>query len=232
VTDSVLHARLGGVRERIARAAGRVGRDPSSVTLLAVSKTFPSADIRAAFGAGQIDFGENKVQEAIVKMRETDDLSIRWHLLGHLQSNKARKAAASFDMIHSIDNEELVHRLDRAARDAERRVDVLLQVDLAGEITKTGIPPASVRQVADAALSAAHLRLRGLMLLPPASDDPEDSRGWFARLRELRDELVSDGIPAHSMAELSMGMSGDFEIAIEEGATIVRVGSAIFGSRA
>jgi pyridoxal phosphate enzyme (YggS family) len=232
VTDSVLRARLGSVRERIARAAGRAGRDPSSITLVAVSKTFPASAVRAAHADGQIDFGENRVQEAAVKMDETADLPLRWHLLGHLQSNKARKAVAGFAVIQSVHAEDLVRRLDHAAKDADRSIDMLIQVDLAGEVTKSGAPADAVRRVADAALSAERLRLRGLMLLPPAVDDPEDARPWFSRLRELRDDLVTAGLPSDALAELSMGMSHDFEVAIEEGATIVRVGTAIFGGRA
>jgi len=222
---------LGGVRERIARAAGRAGRDPASVTLVAVSKTFPSTVIRSACADGQIDFGENKVQEGLAKIDEARDLPIRWHLLGHLQSNKVKKAVSGFGVIQSVDDEALVRKLDQAARDLDRRIDILIQVDLARESTKSGAPSETVPAVVDAALSAERLRLRGLMLLPPYGDDPEMARSWFVRLRDLRDELVAGGVPAASLADLSMGMSHDFEVAIEEGATIVRVGTAIFGGR-
>ncbi len=230
MSDS-LRARLGGVRERLARAAGRAGRDPASITLVAVSKTFPASDIRAAYAEGQIDFGENKVQEAVGKASEVADLPIRWHLVGHLQSNKIRKAASLFTTIHSVDDDALVPKLERAAREVGTRIEVLIQVDLAGEATKSGVAPDSVRRVGEAALASAHLRLKGLMLLPPVVEDPEQARPWFARLRELRDDLAARGLPADALSELSMGMSHDFEVAVEEGATIVRVGTAIFGDR-
>jgi pyridoxal phosphate enzyme (YggS family) len=231
IDPAVLRTRLGGVRERIARAAGRAGRDPRTITLVAVSKTFPTSAIRAAYAEGQTDFGENKVQEALAKIDQTLDLPLRWHFLGHLQSNKARRAAGAFATIHSVDDAVLVERLDRAAEVLDRRIDVLIQVDLAGEATKSGVPPDGVRRVVDAALSARRVRLTGLMLLPPAADDPEDARPWFVRLRRLRDDLVANGVPAAALADLSMGMSHDFEVAVEEGATIVRVGSEIFGDR-
>lgn len=228
---AALRARLSGVRDRIANAAGRVGRDPRSITLVAVSKTFPAEAVRTAHANGQIDFGENKVQEALAKIDETRDIAARWHLLGPLQSNKVRKAAAALDAIHSIDSVETVVRLDQAARDVGRRIDILIQVDLAGEPTKRGVRPDALRPVVDAALAATSLRLSGLMILPPAVDAPEAARPYFARLRQLRDRLIDEGVPATALVDLSMGMSHDFEIAIEEGATLVRIGSAIFGSR-
>ena len=223
--------RLDGVRERIAGAAGRVGRPPSSVRLVAVSKTFPIDAIRAAADAGQIDFGENKVQEGQTKILSAGALALRWHLIGHLQSNKAKKAAALFDAIHSIDSVDLLRRVDEAAADKRRQLDVLIQVDLARESTKHGAPEADVAAIADAAMACNAARLVGLMLLPPAADDPNDARPYFAALRALRDRLVAGGIPAERLAELSMGMSHDFEVAVEEGATMVRIGSAIFGDR-
>ena len=160
------------------------------------------------------------------------DTTIRWHLIGHLQSNKARKAAEGFDWVHAIDSVELLRKIDAAAADAGRRPKVLVQVDLAGEATKHGAPPEAVRQIVEAADSCMAADLVGLMLLPPAVEDPEDARPWFRRLRDVRDGLVAAGMPAGRLAELSMGMSHDFEVAVEEGATIVRVGSAIFGARA
>jgi pyridoxal phosphate enzyme (YggS family) len=232
VSDPVaIGARLAHVRERIARAASRARRDPASIRLVAISKTFTAADVRAAADAGQIDFGENKVQEGLVKISETSGLRLRWHLVGHLQSNKARKAAA-FDVVHSIDSTAVVEKLDHAAQDSGRNVDVLIQVDLAGEQTKYGTPPAEVMPVVESALRSQAVRLVGLMVLPPAVTDAEDARPYFARLAQLRDELVGAGLPRAHLAELSMGMSHDFEVAIEEGATIVRIGSAIFGARA
>ncbi len=228
---AALRARLESVRNRIANAASRAGRDPSSVTLVAVSKTFPPSAIRAASILGQLDFGENKVQEALGKIAETTDVTARWHLIGHLQSNKIKKAAAAFDTIHSVHDVALVEKLDFEAGQLQRTINLLIQVDLAREATKSGVPAESVRPVVDAALAASHLRLTGLMILPPAGDDPNTARPWFARLRQLRDDLVADGVPEAALTHLSMGMSDDFEVAIEEGATIVRVGSAIFGER-
>jgi pyridoxal phosphate enzyme (YggS family) len=228
---AAIHASLTSVRERIARAAGRVHRDPASVRLVAVSKTFSRDHIRAAADAGQRDFGENKVQEALTKISDTASLGLRWHLVGHLQSNKARRAATAFAVIHSVDSRHLVAKLDESAIAADRRVDILVQVDLAGEPTKHGIGPDDLMSVVQAAQGRRGIVLRGLMLLPPATDDPEDARPFFAKLRTLRDDLVARGADRESLTELSMGMSHDFEVAIEEGATIVRVGTAIFGSR-
>jgi len=219
------------VRDRIAEAAGRAGRRPEDVRLIAVSKTHPLDAIRAACDAGQLDFGENKVQEALQKIAQSTDTRLRWHLIGHLQSNKARKAATAVETIHAIDSIELLRRVDQAAADAGRRVDVLIQVDLALEETKHGAPVGDVPALVRAADGCAAARLTGLMLLPPLSDDPERARPWFARLRALRDELVAQGGAADRLRELSMGMSHDFEVAIEEGATMIRVGSAIFGER-
>ena len=159
-------------------------------------------------------------------------MSIRWHLIGHLQSNKARKAAQPFACIHSIDSVDLLRRIDAAAADAGATPDVLVQVDLAGEATKFGAPLAEARSVVDAALACRAVRLAGLMVLPPWSDDPEAARPWFIRLRELRDQWIAEGVPRDALRHLSMGMSHDFEAAIEEGATMVRVGTAIFGRRA
>ena len=228
--SAALQARLTAVRERIARAASRVGRDPASIRLIAVSKTFSSDHIRAAADAGQLDFGENKVQESLRKIDETADLPLRWHLIGHLQSNKARHAAR-FHTVHSIDDPSVLSKVDEAATAAGRRVDVLIQIDLASEPTKHGVTPEHLAPVLSAARACRAARLKGLMLLPPAADDPERARPFFAALRALRDDLLKDGGDAASLAELSMGMSHDFEIAVEEGATMVRVGSAIFGPR-
>jgi pyridoxal phosphate enzyme (YggS family) len=176
-------------------------------------------------------FGENRVQEAASKMDRLADLPIEWHLIGHLQSNKAKRAAASFACIQSVDSLDLIDRLDRAAADSDRRPRILIQVDLAHENTKHGADEDAVTPLAVAAAQARSLDLRGLMIVPPNPVRPEDSRPWFRRLRALRDRLVASGLPPACMAELSMGMSHDFEIAIEEGATIVRVGTAIFGDR-
>jgi len=196
-----------------------------------VSKTFSADHVRAAFAAGQRDFGENKVQEALQKIDATADLSIRWHLIGHLQSNKARKAGPAFAAIHSIDSIDLLRRVDQAAHDAGVAPDLYVQVDLAGEATKFGAPEAEVPDIVRASLECGAARLRGLMLLPPWFDDPEQARPYFRRLRMLRDRLVEDGAPESQLRDLSMGMSHDFEVAIQEGATLVRVGTAIFGKR-
>ncbi len=223
-------ANLDAVRGRLA-AAQAASRCPSTPRLVAVSKTFPADDVRAAAAAGQHDFGENRVQEGLDKMADTADLPLTWHLIGHLQSNKARKAAAAFHWIHSIDSLPLLRKVDEGAIEAGTRPQVLLQVDLAGESTKYGAPAGMVADLAAAAVECRGLELRGLMIIPPAVDDPEDARPWFRQLRELRDRLVSGGLPADRLAELSMGMSHDYTVAVEEGATIVRVGSAIFGDR-
>jgi pyridoxal phosphate enzyme (YggS family) len=215
----------------MAAAAGAAGRDPSSVRLVAVSKTFPTQAVRDAYAAGQRDFGENRVQEGLQKIGETTDLNIRWHLLGHLQTNKARKAGPAFAMVQSVDSVELIQKLDSAARDAGRTPELLIQVDLAGEATKFGASPDEVPRLFDAAGACRAATVVGLMTLPPVPDTPEDARPYFRRLRGLRDEWLAAGVPASMLRELSMGMSGDFEVAIEEGATIVRVGTAIFGSR-
>jgi pyridoxal phosphate enzyme (YggS family) len=232
VVDAVaLRARLAGVRERIVRAADRAGRDPSTIRLVAVSKTFDAEHVRAAADAGQIDFGENKVQEALGKIGGTGDLSLRWHLVGHLQSNKARKAGAHFDTIHSVDGVELGSRLEQAAIGANRRLEILVQVDLAGEPTKHGVREDGLMPVFDAGRAWRACRLAGLMILPPAVDAPEAVRSYFRALQSVRRRLLERGIAPPLLMELSMGMSHDFDIAVEEGATIVRVGTAIFGGR-
>jgi pyridoxal phosphate enzyme (YggS family) len=231
VTPDDIAGNIAAVRQRIAAAASAAGRDPAAIRLLAVSKTFGADQVRVAYAAGQRDFGENKVQEALQKIEATAELTIRWHLIGHLQSNKARKAAPAFAAIHSIDSLDLLGRVDQAAVDAGTSPDVYVQVDLAGEATKFGAPEADVPAIVQAALECRAATLRGLMLLPPWFDDPEQARPYFRRLRLLRDRLVGDGIPAARLRDLSMGMSHDFEVAIQEGATLVRVGTAIFGKR-
>jgi pyridoxal phosphate enzyme (YggS family) len=222
---------LDAVRRRIAAAATRAGRDASSVTLLAVSKTFDAGAVRLAAAAGQRQFGENRVQEGLDKAASLADLPLEWHLIGHLQSNKARKAAATFAWIHAIDSLELLKKVDDAAVAAGTRPRVLVQVDLAHETTKFGADEARVSELVGAAREARAAQLRGLMIIPPIPDNPEQSRPWFVQLRELRDRLVASGVPATSLRELSMGMSQDFEVAIEEGSTLVRVGTSIFGHR-
>jgi pyridoxal phosphate enzyme (YggS family) len=228
---SEIPQRLARVRERIADAAGRSSRTPDAVRLIAVSKTHPIDAVRAAAEAGQVDFGENKVQEALQKIALATDIDVRWHLIGHLQSNKAKKAAAAVDAIHAIDSLDLLRRVDQAATAAGRPIDVLVQVDLALEETKFGAPEGEVPAIVAAAADCRGARLVGLMLLPPPAENPEDARPWFRRLRAVRDRLLEAGAPAERLRELSMGMSHDFEVAIEEGSTMVRVGTAIFGER-
>jgi pyridoxal phosphate enzyme (YggS family) len=223
--------RLAEVRARIDAAARGAGRDPSSVRLVAVSKTFPIDAVREAYAAGQRDFGENRVQEALDKIAASPDLDLRWHLLGHLQTNKARKAAPAFAMIQSLDSVELLRKLDAAAADSGRSPELLVQVDLAGEATKYGARPEEVPPVFEAASRCTAAKVVGVMTLPPIPDTPEDARPWFRRLQELRQQWLADGIPPAMLREVTMGMSGDFEVAIQEGATIVRVGTAIFGDR-
>jgi len=225
-------ARLAGVRARIDAAARGAGRDPSSVRLVAVSKTFPIDAVREAYAAGHRDFGENRVQEALEKIAASADLDLRWHLLGHLQTNKARKAAPAFAMIQSLDNVELLRRLDAVAAETGHKPELLVQVDLAGEATKYGARPEEVPAIFEAAASSVAARVVGIMTLPPIPETPEDARPWFRRLQDLRQGWLSAGVPPGMLREVSMGMSGDFEVAVQEGATIVRVGTAIFGSRA
>ncbi len=224
--------RVAAVRERIARSAERASRPPEGVTLVAVSKTFPAEAVRTAFAAGVRHFGENRVQEGDAKVAALGDLraaGLTWHLIGHLQSNKVRKAAALFDVVQSVDSVDLAGRLARSACEAGRTLRALVQVDLAGEARKFGIPEAELPAALEAMRDLDGLRVEGLMVLPPFLDEPDELRPYFRRLRLLRDRVAAAGLIAGD--ELSMGMSHDFEAAIEEGATIVRVGSAIFGER-
>ena len=222
---------LQSVRSRLDAAARRASRDPSTIRLIAVSKTFSADHVRVAHTAGQLDFGENKVQEGLQKIEGTADIKIRWHLIGHLQSNKAKRAATAFACIHSVDSMELLRKIDAAAADSGAAPDLLVQVDLAGEETKFGATVDEARRIVEAGSSLRAARVTGLMLIPPWNEDQEQTRPWFVRLRELRDSWLAEGLPPASLAQLSMGMSHDFEAAIEEGATMIRVGTAIFGTR-
>jgi len=222
---------LADIHGRIAAAAQRSGRQASDITLIAVSKTFGADRVREAWAAGERNFGENKVQEGLQKIADTADIPARWHLIGHLQSNKAKRAATAFACIHSVDSMELLRKIDAAAADSGAAPDLLVQVDLAGEETKFGATVDEARRIVEAGSSLRAARVTGLMLIPPWNEDQEQTRPWFVRLRELRDSWLAEGLPPASLAQLSMGMSHDFEAAIEEGATMIRVGTAIFGTR-
>jgi pyridoxal phosphate enzyme (YggS family) len=224
-------ARLADVRQRLRQAAARAGRQPDDVRLLAVSKTFSLDHVRAAAAAGQAEFGENRVQEALQKIEGSADLKIRWHLVGTLQSNKVRKAVTAFGAIQSVDSLGLLESIDRAAAEAGSNPQLLVQVDLAGEATKHGAPPEAAKAIIQAGVRCRAARLAGLMTIPPYFDNPEKTRPYFAALRELRATLLAGGLEPESLRELSMGMSHDFEIAVQEGATMVRLGTAIFGAR-
>ena len=230
--NSLLGESIERVQKRIAAAAIRSKRRAEDVTLVAVSKTHPGKSVSEAIAFGVKDFGENRVQEAEEKIPGVGRNAAHWHLIGHLQSNKARRAVELFDWVHSLDSISLAERLDRICVELDRRyLPVLIQVDLGGEATKTGIEEPNVRELAAVVRGCERLRLMGLMTLPPFSDDAEEARPYFRRLRELRDEMQSDGLFGDRAGDLSMGMTHDFEVAIEEGATIVRVGTAIFGER-
>jgi pyridoxal phosphate enzyme (YggS family) len=228
----VIAARVAAVRDRIARAAERARRLPEDVTLVAVSKTHPAEAVREAFAAGLRDFGENKVQEAEPKIAALAALraeGLRFHLVGHLQANKARLAVALFDRIHSMDSVRLGGRLEKAAEEQKKPFPVLVQVKLGDEATKEGLDEQHLFPALEALRGSKRLRIDGLMALPPFDEDPERVRPFFRRLRELRDKAAAAGLLRGS--ELSMGMSHDLEVAVEEGATMVRVGTAIFGAR-
>jgi pyridoxal phosphate enzyme (YggS family) len=223
---------LAKVDEQITAACARVGRARSEVRLVAVSKTHPAETIREAIAAGCAIFGENKVQEAEAKILEIGRDAAEWHLIGHLQSNKARKAVQLFDIIQSLDSVELATRLERiSVEEGRASLPVLVQVDLAGEETKSGISERDLPALVQYLQECESLKFVGLMILPPLSELPETTRPYFRRLREIRDELAAQHSFAYGRGELSMGMSHDFKVAIEEGATLLRVGTAIFGER-
>ncbi|MEO7658453.1 MAG: YggS family pyridoxal phosphate-dependent enzyme [Pyrinomonadaceae bacterium] len=230
--ESELGNNLRSVRQRISAAAERAGRDPAEIKLVAVSKTHPAPVLRAAIAAGVKVFGENKVQEGEGKITEVGRAAAEWHLIGHLQSNKVLKAVQLFDVIHSLDSVKLAERLERICiEEGREEMSVFVQVDLAGEETKSGISESGLADLAAFLKTCKCLKLNGLMVLPPFFDDPEANRPFFKRLRDIRDRMGANGAFSNGRGELSMGMSNDFEVAIEEGATIVRVGTAIFGQR-
>ena len=227
-----LRERLAEVRRRIEQSARSVGRDGAEIKLIVVSKTHPPEALQRAIQAGVSDLGENRVQEADAKISELGRDSARWHLIGHLQANKARRAVALFDVIHSLDSASLARRLDRLCEAAGRDLlPVLIQVDLGSEATKSGVSEQELPQLVEAVGASGRLRLTGLMTLPPFFDDTELVRPYFRRLRELRDKLRGREAFGAGQGELSMGMSHDYEVAIEEGATYLRIGTAIFGER-
>jgi pyridoxal phosphate enzyme (YggS family) len=221
---------LAAVRARLARAAERAGRDPASVTLVGVSKTFPAERVRAAYDAGLRHFGENRVQEGVAKAEELALSDATWHLIGHLQTNKARPAARAFQVVHSVDSDRVADALSTEAHKAETRLDVLIEVNYGGEDSKFGVTPQDALGLAQHTAALPNLRLVGLMTVAPHVADPEDVRPVFRGMRELG-ERVREALGGPAEWHLSMGMTNDFEVAIQEGATIVRVGRAIFGER-
>ncbi|HEV2422591.1 MAG TPA: YggS family pyridoxal phosphate-dependent enzyme [Candidatus Acidoferrales bacterium] len=229
-TTSSIAANVEHVQQRVARAAARSDRRPEEIVLVAASKTFPAEAIRAAYDAGIRAFGENRVQEWEAKQTELADIKPSWHLIGHLQSNKARRASRLFDWIDSVDDVALAAKLDDAAGETNEWLAVLIEVQVDPTETKAGVAQVDLPAVAEAVIQMPHLQLRGLMAVPPFCEDPRDARPYFRRLRRLRDDLEQH--LGRSFPELSMGMSHDFEVAIEEGSTQVRIGSAIFGERA
>ena len=219
------------IRERIAAAAARSGRRAEEVRLMAVTKTVDDRRIAAAIAAGVDIIGENYVQEAKRKI-EIMGRARQWHLIGHLQTNKAKYAVRLFDMIHSVDRMEVARELNRRAAGENRLLQILVEVNVSGEATKRGVPREEAINLVKEIAPLEHLTIRGLMTMAPWGDDPEDARPYFAALRTLRDQIAAVGIPGVKMEELSMGMSGDFEVAVEEGATIVRIGRFLFGEHA
>jgi len=225
---------IGRIRERIAAAAKRAGRDRNEVALMAVSKTFPPEAIREAYAAGLRLFGENRVQEFAGKCAALRDLQgAEWHMIGHLQTNKSAKAAELFSAVDSVDSLRLAQRLDSAAKEFGKQLGVLIEVNVGGEEAKSGIAPGSagLDELFRGAIELEHTEIRGLMTIPPFTEDPQQARPYFRKLRELREDIARRGFPRVRMDVLSMGMSHDFEVAIEEGSTCVRVGTAIFGER-
>jgi pyridoxal phosphate enzyme (YggS family) len=218
------------IQDRIAAAAKRAGRDPASIRLVTVTKTVSIERIREALSSGATILGENRVQEAKEKIEQLGQIA-SWHLIGHLQTNKAKYAVKLFDLIHSVDSLELAAEIDKQAAKIGKVQDVLIEVSIAGEAAKAGVGIDDAVSLVRQAAMLRSIRIKGLMTMPPYSDIPEDSRSYFKKLKELSAIIDRENIPGISMAELSMGMSGDFEVAIEEGATMVRVGTAVFGER-
>jgi len=231
-TKNYLRENLAEVIRKIEQAARKVGRNSDEIKLIAVSKTHPADVLREAVKAGANVFGENKVQEAEEKIERLGRENLKWHLIGNLQSNKARKAVKLFDVVHTLDSVELATRLERICNEEDKKsLEVLVQIDLANEATKKGISEKGLPELVDFLQTCKHLKFTGLMIIPPFFEDFEQARPFYKRLCEIRDELLRQNAFENNRGELSMGMSHDFEIAIEEGATLVRVGTAIFGTR-
>ena len=225
----MISERIDEIRRRMDAACRRAGRNPSEVTLVAVAKTFPASDVREAVRAGATSVGENYVQELLTKREVLDDLPVAWHFIGHLQSNKVKSIAGWVRMIHAVDSLSLVAEIDRRAAQAGRTIECLVEVNTTGEQSKFGLKPEDTPAFVHSLAVYEHVKVGGLMTIGPFLPDPEGSRPMFRRLRELRNDLAGQG--GVTMQHLSMGMTGDFEVAIEEGATLVRIGTAIFGSR-
>jgi len=226
-----LKDRLERVQERIRQAARACSRPETDIRLVAVSKTMPVEIVKKAIESGMTDFGENYIQEAREKISTLSTYPVTWHYIGHLQSNKAKYAVRMFDLIHSVDSLKLAKELDKCAQKIDKRQDILIQVNVAKEDSKSGVYVEHASRLLKDISQLANIAVKGLMTMPPYFNAPEKVRPFFAALRQLRDQIKNETIPNISMAELSMGMTGDFEAAIEEGATMVRVGTAIFGER-
>jgi PLP dependent protein len=224
-------ANIENIRQRIALRCAQNGRKPDEIALIAVAKTFPADAVAGAVAAGVLDIGENYVQELLEKRKKLPSESIRWHFIGHLQSNKVRHIAPWVTMIHAVDSHSLAAEIDRRWAKAGKTVDILIEVNTTGEESKFGTAPGATAELVRGLAGLASIRVAGLMTIGPFLPDPEGSRPMFKRLRELRDEIAALGQPNAPMHHLSMGMTGDFEVAIDEGATLVRIGTAIFGSR-
>lgn len=226
-----MKARLKRINDRISEIAERCGRNPDSIRLVAVGKTKPAASVKAAFEAGATIIGENYIQEAREKFDTLTKLPISWHFIGHLQSNKAKYAVTLFDLIHTVDSYKLAKELNKQAKKIAKTQDILIQVNISKEATKSGVSVKETEQLVRDIGNLSHLRLLGLMTVPPFFNSPEKARPYFAALRKLQEKIQQKDIPNVHLNELSMGMTGDYEVAIEEGATLVRIGTAIFGSR-
>lgn len=226
-----MRERLENLNRRIARAAEGCGRKPEDIRLVAVSKTFPADSVLEAIQCGAAVFGENYIQEAREKIATLSDQPVSWHFIGHLQSNKAKYAVKLFDLIHSVDSVKLAKELNKKAAQIDKVQEILVQVNISGEETKSGVGASQATELIEGIAPLEHVAIKGLMTMPPFFDDPDRARPYFTALRRVGEHIRGLSIPGVSIDELSMGMTGDFEVAIEEGATLIRVGTAIFGAR-